>query len=56
MIGILYTSEVFNVVARRRMRAGVHGNGLAAVCELLNGYWWGGDPGEDDDIVVKPIR
>ena len=54
LFGIVYTSEVFNVLPAAT-RAGVHANGLAAVCELLNGYWWGGDPGADDDVVVEPI-
>lgn len=54
LFGIVYTSEVFNVLPEAT-RAGVHGNGLAAVCELLNGYWWGGNPSADDDVVVKPI-
>ena len=54
LFGIVYTSEVFNVLPEAT-RAGVHGNGLAAVCELLNGYWWGGNPSGDDDVVVKPI-
>ncbi|MCY3560773.1 MAG: hypothetical protein OXH20_06335 [bacterium] len=46
IVGILYTSEVFRELVDEQAR-GVHGNGLAAVCELLNGYWWGGDPIED---------
>jgi hypothetical protein len=54
LFGIIYTSEVFNVLPEAT-RAGVHGNGLAALCELLNGYWWGGNPSADDDVVVKPI-
>ncbi len=54
LFGIVYTSEVFNVLPAAT-RAGVHGNGLAAVCELLNGYWWGGNPSADDDVVVEPI-
>ena len=52
--GIIYTSEVFNGLAKAR-RAGVHGNGLAAVCELLNGFWWGGNSSTDDEVVVGPI-
>ncbi len=55
VFGILYTSQVFNVL-KPANRAGVHGNGLAAICELLNGHWWGGNPGADDDRVVKPIE
>ncbi len=54
LFGIVYTSEVFNVLPAAT-KAGVHGNGLAAVCELLNGYWWGGNPSSGDDIVVEPI-
>ncbi|MCY4629324.1 MAG: hypothetical protein OXE75_00310 [bacterium] len=54
LFGIIYTSEVFNVLPAAT-RAGVHGNGLAAVCELLNGYWWGGNPTAGDDVVVEPI-
>ncbi len=55
IFGILYTSEVFNVL-KPASRAGVHGNGLAAVCELLNGHWWGGNQSADDDVVVEPIE
>lgn len=54
LFGILYTSEVFGTL-KPAQKHGVHANGLAAVCELLNGYWWGGNPSEDDDVVVKPI-
>lgn len=54
LFGIIYTSEVFNVLPAAR-KAGVHGNGLAAVCELLNGFWWGGNPSADDEVVVEPI-
>ncbi|WP_419918447.1 tubulin-like doman-containing protein [Candidatus Poriferisocius sp.] len=54
MFGIIYTSEVFNELASAT-KAGVHGNGLAAVSELLNGFWWNGDSGADDDVVVGPI-
>ena len=54
LFGIFYTSEVFNVLPAAR-KAGVHGNGLAAVCELLNGFWWGGNPSTDDDVIVEPI-
>ena len=54
LFGVIYTSEVFNVLPAAT-RAGVHGNGLAAICELLNGYWWGGNPSSDDDVVVEPI-
>ena len=54
LFGVVYTSDVFNVLPAAT-KAGVHGNGLAAVCELLNGYWWGGNPSPDDDVVVKPI-
>jgi len=54
IFGILYSSEVFNVLLPAA-RAGVHGNGLAAVCELLNGYWWGADPAAADHTIVKPI-
>ncbi len=54
LFGIIYTSEVFNILPAAT-KAGVHGNGLAAVCELLKGFWWGGNSGTDDDVVVKPI-
>lgn len=54
IVGILYTSEVFKELGDEQA-AGVHGNGLAAVCELLNGYWWGGGQGADDSAVFKPI-
>ncbi len=54
LFGVIYTSEVFNVLSAAT-KAGVHGNGLAAVCELLNGSWWGGNSGTDDGIIVKPI-
>ena len=55
LFGIVYTSEIFNVLPAAT-KAGVHGNGLAAVCELLNGYWWGGNPSADDEVVVEPIE
>ena len=55
LFGIIYTSEVFNTLPAAA-KAGVHGNGLAAVCELLNGYWWGGTPHPDDNVVVEPIE
>ena len=54
IFGILYTSEVFNVL-KPASRAGVHGNSLAAISEMLNGHWWGGDRSSDDDVVVEPI-
>ncbi len=55
IFGIIYTSEVFNVLPAAT-KAGVHGNGLAAVCELLNGFWWNGNPRSDDENFVKPIE
>jgi hypothetical protein len=43
--GILYTPEVFNAIGGRLM-GGVQPNSLAAISELLNGYYWhGAQPG-----------
>jgi hypothetical protein len=39
--GILYTPEVFNAIGGRLM-GGVQPNSLAAISELLNGYYWHG--------------
>lgn len=54
LFGILYTSEVFGTL-KPAQRHGVHANGLAAICEFLNGYWWGGNRASGDGVVVKPI-
>lgn len=42
-IGLLYTPEVFSSIGEV-MTGGVQANSLAAISELLNGYWWGGAP------------
>ena len=41
-IGILYTPEVFNSIVGTG-KSGVQPNSLAAISEILNGYWWHGD-------------
>jgi hypothetical protein len=41
-IGILYTPEVFNSIVGPG-KNGVQPNSLAAISEVLNGYWWHGE-------------
>jgi hypothetical protein len=40
-LGILYTPEVFNSIVGTG-KSGVQPNSLAAISEILNGYWWHG--------------
>lgn len=40
--GILYTPEVFDKIPGRMTPGGVQPNSLAAISELLNGYYWHG--------------
>ncbi len=54
VFGIIYTSEIFDELPEAH-KAGVHGNGLAAISEILNGFWWGGQSGPGDNGVVSPI-
>jgi hypothetical protein len=41
--GLLYTPEVFQAVVPPD--GGIQPNSLAAISEVLNGYWWNGDSG-----------
>jgi len=43
-IGILYTADVFEEIPPLS-RQGVMPNSLAAICELMNGYWNNSEPG-----------
>jgi len=54
-IGLLYTPEVFSSLGAA-MTGGVQANSLAAISELLNGYWWGGSPtkGGNSKSIVDP--
>jgi hypothetical protein len=55
-IGILYTPDVFNELLGTggNDAAGIQPNSLAAICEVLNGYWWhGGAGGTDVKIPLK---
>ena len=48
IFGFLYTPEVFSTLGDAAI-GGVQANSLAAVSELLNGYWWAGNTGVDQD-------
>lgn len=57
-IGILYTPDVFSELTngggQNNNAAGIQPNSLAAICEVLNGYWWhGGAGGADVQIPRK---
>jgi hypothetical protein len=52
-IGLLFTPEVFASLATS-MTMGVQPNSLAAISELLNGYWWGGSHNSDTATLVAP--
>jgi len=41
IFGVLYTPEVFSSLGGAST-GGVQPNSLAAICEVLNGYWWNG--------------
>lgn len=54
VFGVLYTPEVFSMLGDVGT-GGVQPNSLAAICEVLNGYWWNGAPGGgDDNARVNP--
>lgn len=53
VFAVLYTPEVFRSIGSAAT-AGVHPNSLAAVSELLNGYWW--QASEDNAIGVASPR
>lgn len=42
--GLLYTPEVFAEIEAED-KGGIQPNSLAAICEVLNGYWWNGGAG-----------
>ena len=48
VFGILYTPQVFSTLPDAQTM-GVQPNSLAAVSELLNGYWWNGSAALDSD-------
>jgi len=57
-LGLLYTPEVFSSIAPSA-KGGIQPNSLAAICEVLNGYWWHGGSGSDAGYVPRkssPIR
>lgn len=56
-IGILYTPEVFNSIVGTG-RNGVQPNSLAAISEILNGYWWhgGSQDGNDSGSSQVPMK
>lgn len=45
-IGVLYTADVFEEIPELG-RQGVMPNSLAALCELMNGYWNNSQPGDE---------
>jgi len=45
-IGILYTADVFSEIPELA-RQGVMPNSLAALCEMMNGYWNNTQPGDE---------
>jgi hypothetical protein len=53
--GILYTPDVFTelIGAGGRDAAGIQPNSLAAICEVLNGYWWHGGAQGIDVVIPK---
>ena len=51
---ILYTPETFRSLDPAA-RGGIQANSLAAICELLNGYWWGGSSTVDDITFAPPV-
>jgi|688.fasta_scaffold25238_4 hypothetical protein len=54
-IGILFTPDVFSTLSDGDIRTGgIQPNSLAAISEILNGYWWhGGAGGTDVKIPTK---
>lgn len=51
-LGLLYTPEVFASIAPSA-KGGIQPNSLAAICEVLNGYWWHGGSGSDAAYVPR---
>jgi len=51
--GLLFTPEVFTSLGAA-MVAGTQPNSLAAISELLNGYWWGGNETAGTDSLIPP--
>ena len=54
VMAMLYTPEVFGSVSGAG--GGVYPNSLAAISEVLNGYWWHGDNKGLEDTVVRPRK
>jgi hypothetical protein len=59
IFGFLYTPEVFEQLGRAST-SGVQPNSLAAISEILNGYWWGGDAAANPGTavasnIIRPI-
>jgi hypothetical protein len=50
--GLLYTPEVFAEIEAED-KGGIQPNSLAAICEVLNGYWWNGGSGNGVASVPK---
>ena len=48
--GLLYTPEVFKDIAAQE-KGGIQPNSLAAICEVLNGYWWNGGSGSGPSAI-----
>ncbi len=55
IFGILYTPEVFQSLAATSSAGGIQPNSLAALSEILNGHWWGGQPIAVSDNLVPGI-
>ena len=51
--GLLFTPEVFTSLGAA-MVAGTQPNSLAAISELLNGYWWGGQETRGTESLIPP--
>jgi hypothetical protein len=53
--GILYTPDVFSELLGKggNDAAGIQPNSLAAICEVLNGYWWHGGAGGTEITIPK---
>ncbi len=54
VFAFLYTPEVFG--ARGGVGDGVFPNSLAAICEVINGKWWQGEPGGEPGSTKVPPR
>lgn len=52
MTGILYTPQIFQELDDE-VREGMYPNALASLSELLNGFWIGEPPGEDEFAFIK---